>query len=67
MEVQADRSTRNNTTQMSDLNLDSLLNIPIDIPSDDYEWTRMSATSVSINKTTTTTNITGTTWSYTTT
>ena len=65
MEVQVDSPKNNNTTQMSDLILDSVLKISIDIPSDDYESRRMSGTSVSKNKTSTTTNTTGTTGSCT--
>ena len=66
MEVQVDLPTKNNANQMSDLTLDTVLNIPIYIPSDDDESTRMISTSVSINKTSTTMNTTRTTGSYTT-
>ena len=52
---------------MSDLTLDSVLKIPIDIPIDDGESTIISGTSVSTNKTSTTMNTTGTTGSCTTT
>ena len=65
-EVQLDIPKRNNATQMSDLTLDSLLNSPIDIPSDNGESTRMSGTSISTNKISTTTNATGKTASCTT-
>ena len=67
MEVQVNSPTKNNATQMSELSLYLVLNSPIDIPSDDYESTRMSGTSISTNKTSTTTNATGTTGSCTTT
>ena len=48
---------------MSDLTLDPVLNITIDIPIDDYESTIISGTSVSTNKTSTNMNTTGTTGS----
>ena len=67
MEVQVDFPAKNNATQMSDLTLDSVLNITIDINIDDDESTRMSGTYVSKNKKSTTTNTTGTTGSCTTT
>ena len=52
---------------MSDLILDSVLKISIDIPSDDHKSTKISSTSVSTNKTLTTKNTTGKTGSCTTT
>ena len=67
MEVQVDIPKKNNGTQMPDLTLDSVLNSPIDIPSDDYESARMIGTYISTNKTSTITNSTGTTGSCTTT
>ena len=67
MEVQVDSPTKNNATQMSDLTLDSVLNSPIDINSDDDESTRMSGAYVSKNKTSINTNTTGTTGACTTT
>ena len=67
MEVQVDSPTKNNATQMSDITLDSVLNSPIYIPSDDNESTGMSGTSVSKNKKSTNTNTAGTTGSCTTT
>lgn len=66
MEVQADNFIKSNSTQMSNLTLDSPLNCPIDIPSDDEESTGMSDTSVSTNKTLMAKNTTSwTTWLYT--
>ena len=61
--MQVDSPTKNNTTQMSDLTLDLVLKIPIDIPIDDGESTIISGTSVSTNKTSTNMNTTGTTGS----
>ena len=67
MEVQVDSPINNSANQMSDLTSDSVLKVSIDIPSDDDEPLRMTGTSVSILKTSTTTNTSGTTFSCTTT
>ena len=67
MEVQVGSLTKNNATQMSDLIVDSGLNYPIDIHSDNDESIRMSYTSILKTKTSTTKKTTGTTGSCTTT
>ena len=64
MDVQIDRPEKINSTQLSDLTIDSALNLTVNLPSDDDDSTRMSATSVSTSKTSTTHNTTGTTRSY---
>ena len=67
MKCQVNIPTNNTATHMSDLILDWVLNMTIDKPTDDDELTRISDTSVSTNKTSTTTNSLGTTGSCTTT